>query len=79
MASRRLTSDRFLSTNWNTETYTKTGINWVQNSSMKDVLCRHFPQLAEPLKGVTNAFAPWSKVGKSADYLGVETTVPKKA
>jgi len=26
---------------------------------MKDVLVRHFPELAPALRDVTNAFAPW--------------------
>lgn len=63
MASRRLKSDRFLSSDFKPETYTKPGMNWVQNTTMKDILIRHFPELRAPLRNVKNAFAPWEKVG----------------
>ncbi|KAF5005222.1 hypothetical protein FDECE_8343 [Fusarium decemcellulare] len=78
MASRRIKSDRFLAGDgWCPEVYTREGINWVQNNTMKDVLCRHFPELAAPLHNVKNAFAPWSKVGQTSSYMGVETNDPK--
>ena len=73
MASRRLKSDRFIATQWNTQTYTREGLDWVQNTTMVDVLCRHFPELRPALNGVENAFAPWTKVGLSAEYGGKET------
>ncbi|GKT46812.1 alpha-dioxygenase 1 [Colletotrichum spaethianum] len=79
MATRRIQSDRFLAGDgWCPEIYTREGINWVQNNTMKDVLCRHFPELAAPLRNVDNAFAPWEKIGQTADYKGVETNTPKK-
>lgn len=63
MASRRLKSDRFLSSDFKPEIYTKPGMDWVQNTTMKDVLIRHFPELRSPLRNVKNAFHPWEKVG----------------
>ena len=33
------------------------------DASMLDVLKRHVPAVAPALKGVKNAFQPWSKVG----------------
>jgi hypothetical protein len=63
MASRRLKSDRFLSKDYRPEVYTKTGIDWVENTTMIDVLTRHFPALAPALKGVENAFQPWRRIG----------------
>lgn len=75
MASRRIKSDRFLATDFTPEIYTQEGINWVQNNGMKDVLCRHFPELAAPLRECKNAFAPWTKVGRSAEYMGKETNL----
>lgn len=65
MASRRLKSDRFLSTDFKQEIYTKPGMDWVQNTSMKDILIRHFPELRSPLRNVKNAFHPWEKVGSA--------------
>ncbi|KAH9219924.1 heme peroxidase [Leptodontidium sp. 2 PMI_412] len=78
MASRRLKSDRFIARQWNAETYTKEGFKWVQNTGMKDVLIRHFPELKETLKHSKNAFAPWGKMSESKKYGGIETNAPKK-
>ena len=62
MASRRLKSDRFFTDDYNAETYTTEGINWVENNTMVDVLLRHYPELAPALEGSKNAFAPWRKL-----------------
>jgi hypothetical protein len=62
MASRRLNSDRFLTTDYNEGAYTKVGIEWVNDTDMSTVLLRHYPALAPALRGVTNAFWPWTKV-----------------
>jgi hypothetical protein len=63
MASRRLKSDRFLSQDYKPEVYTQPGIEWVEESSMLDVLRRHMPALQPALAGVSNAFKPWKTVG----------------
>jgi hypothetical protein len=62
MASRRLKSDRFFTRDYNAETYTQTGLDWIDDTSMRDVLLRHYPELAPALEGVENAFAPWQRV-----------------
>jgi hypothetical protein len=61
MASRRLKSDRFLSQDYRPEIYTKQGIDWVEQNSMKSVISRHFPSVAFAMKGLDddNAFKPW--------------------
>jgi hypothetical protein len=59
MASRRLKSDRFLSKDYRPEIYTKEGIAWVEETRMIDVIARHFPALAAPMKGLDSAFKPW--------------------
>ncbi|KAF4962773.1 hypothetical protein FSARC_9177 [Fusarium sarcochroum] len=80
MATRRIKSDRFLAGDgWCPEVYTREGINWVQNNTMKDVLIRHFPELAASLHDVKNAFAPWTKIGQTAAYAGPETNKAKQA
>jgi hypothetical protein len=60
MASRRLKSDRFLSKDFRAEVYTKQGVDWVNETTMIDVITRHFPALAEPMNGVDSAFEPWT-------------------
>jgi len=62
MASRRLKSDRFFTRDYNAETYTQTGLDWIDETSMSDVLLRHYPGLEPALRGVDNAFAPWKRV-----------------
>jgi Animal haem peroxidase len=63
MASRRLNSDRFLTTDYNERVYTRAGIEWVNDTDMSTVLLRHYPALAPALRGVKNAFWPWTRVG----------------
>jgi hypothetical protein len=63
MASRRLKSDRFFTTDFRPEIYTQTGIDWVTHTKMKDVLLRHYPELEPALDGIPNAFLPWHRVG----------------
>jgi hypothetical protein len=63
MASRRLKSDRFFTDDYRPEVYTKEGIEWISNTTMSDVLLRHYPGLEPALRGKTNAFAPWNRVG----------------
>src|SRR5215218_3168004 len=62
MASRRLNSDRFLTTDYNEQVYTKAGIEWVNDTDMSTVLLRHYPALAPAMRGVKNAFWPWISV-----------------
>ena len=62
MASRRFKSDRFFTTDWGPKTYTQVGIDWINSNDMSTVLLRHYPGLAPALRGVKNAFAPWSRV-----------------
>ena len=62
MASRRLKSDRFFTTDYTPKVYTQIGLDWIEDNSMRSVLLRHFPQLAPALEGVANPFAPWTHV-----------------
>ena len=50
MASRRLQSDRFFTDDYRPEVYTTLGIAWVENTTMTDVILRHFPQLGTRLR-----------------------------
>ncbi|MEU3407842.1 peroxidase family protein [Streptomyces sp. NPDC006670] len=59
MATRRLKSDRFFTTDYRPEVYTPEGLRWVDENSMVTVLLRHHPELEPHLAGVSNAFAPW--------------------
>jgi hypothetical protein len=63
MASRRLKSDRFFTNSFNADTYTQVGFDWVNNTTMKDVILRHYPELTEAIGDVERVFAPWPKLG----------------
>ena len=59
-ASRRLAADRFYTDDYNEETYTKEGLKWIDDSCLKSVLLRHYPELVKTgLGNVKNAFEPW--------------------
>lgn len=63
MASRRLKSDRFFTTDFRPEVYTQAGMEWIAANTMRTVLLRHAPNLAPALAGVDNAFSPWQRTG----------------
>ena len=63
MASRRLEGDRYFTTDFRPEVYTKEGMDWINNNDMRSVLLRHYPELRAALRDVDNAFAPWSVIG----------------
>jgi hypothetical protein len=62
MASRRLNSDRFFTTDFRPEVYTPAGMAWIADNGFATVLLRHFPNLRRALRGVKNPFAPWTAV-----------------
>jgi Animal haem peroxidase len=63
MASRRLNSDRFFTTDYTPRIYTQAGLDWIDDNDMSSLLLRHFPSLLPSLRNVENAFAPWPRVG----------------
>lgn len=59
-ATRRLQADRFYTDNYNEQTYTLEGLQWIDNTDFKVVLLRHYPALARTgLANIKNAFEPW--------------------
>ena len=42
--------------------YTQAGLDWIDETTMIDVLLRHYPELEPALRGVENAFQPWRRV-----------------
>lgn len=62
MASRRLEADRFLTSDFNEKTYTKTGFAWVKTvDGFRDVLKRHFPEVESAIPDGYSAFKPRDK------------------
>jgi hypothetical protein len=62
MASRRLKSDRFFTTDYNANVYTPVGLEWINTNTMQSLVLRHFPAVAAAVREVKNAFAPWPRV-----------------
>ena len=64
-ASRRLQADRFYTDCYNADVYTPEGLRWVDDTDLKTVILRHFPELASTgLANIKNAFEPWDTGGK---------------
>jgi hypothetical protein len=64
MASRRLKSDRFFTSDWKPEVYTNEGMEWITRNGMTSVLLRHNRSLAPALSDAANPFAPWKRVDR---------------
>ncbi|MGB5455805.1 MAG: peroxidase family protein, partial [Gammaproteobacteria bacterium] len=73
MASRRLKSDRFFTRDYNEKTYTRLGLDWIDNNGMASVLQRHCPELAPALHDVANPFAPWNTVDSTRPIADQDT------
>ncbi len=59
MASRRLKSDRFFTEDYTEEFYTRTGLEWIAKTGMKEVILRHHRELEFAFKPGANPFGPW--------------------
>lgn len=60
IASRRLEADRFFTTNFNAQSYTEKGLEWVNTTeSLKHVLNRHFPDMTGKWMHSRSAFSVW--------------------
>jgi hypothetical protein len=61
-ASRRLQADRFYTDCYNEEVYTPEGLRWIDQTDLKTVILRHYPELADTgLANIRNAFEPWDE------------------
>ena len=61
MASRRLNSDRFFTSDYTAAVYTQAGLDWIDANTMSSVLRRHYPGVASVMSSVGNAFHPWKR------------------
>jgi hypothetical protein len=86
-ATRRLETDRFLTSDFTPEIYTKKGMEWVELRRMKDILMDHMPALTNILGPIKNPFRPWpavsrdvaSEKGENLSNLENENTPLKKS
>ncbi|KAF8399301.1 hypothetical protein HHK36_015166 [Tetracentron sinense] len=78
MASRRLEADRFFTSYFNEETYTKKGLEWVNKTeSLRDVLIRHYPEMTEKWMNSTSAFSVWDSPPNSYNPIPLYLRIPK--
>ncbi|KAJ0111721.1 hypothetical protein Patl1_02684 [Pistacia atlantica] len=78
MASRRLEADRFFTSNFNEETYTKKGLQWVNTTeSLKDVLDRHYPEITKTWMNSTSAFSVWDSAPNALNPIPLYLRLPQ--
>lgn len=64
MASRRLSADRFFTSDYTAATYTQEGLDWIEAATFRDVVLRNVPGLrAAGVHIPSNAFNPWRLPG----------------
>ncbi len=61
MASGRIKSDRFFTTDFTPEVYTPAGFAWIKENTLRSVLERHCPALRPHFADLRNVFCPWDK------------------
>ncbi|KAG4969838.1 hypothetical protein JHK85_036259 [Glycine max] len=77
MATRRLKADRFFTSNFNEETYTKKGLEWVNTTeSLKDVIDRHYPEMTHKWLNSSSAFSVWDSPPNTHNHIPLYLRVP---
>ncbi|XWS44209.1 hypothetical protein CRYUN_Cryun15aG0024600 [Craigia yunnanensis] len=77
MATRRLEADRFFTMNFNEETYTKKGFEWVNTTeSLKDVLDRHYLEITKKWMNSTSAFSVWDSPPNALNLIPLYLRLP---
>ena len=76
--SRRLEADRFFTSNFNEETYTKKGLERVNTTeSLKDVLDRHYPEMTKKWMNSSSAFSVWDSAPNARNPIPLYLRVPQ--
>nr|XP_043631921.1 alpha-dioxygenase 1 [Erigeron canadensis] len=77
MASRRLEADRFFTSDFNEDVYTKKGFEWVNTTeSLKDVLDRHYPEMSDRWMNSASAFTVWDAPPEPHNPIPIYFRVP---
>ncbi|KAF5799719.1 hypothetical protein HanXRQr2_Chr07g0307781 [Helianthus annuus] len=77
MASRRLEADRFFTSDFTEEVYTKRGLEWVNTTeSLKDVLDRHYEKMTDKLMNPASAFTVWDAPREPNNPIPIYFRVP---
>ncbi|KAJ3316574.1 hypothetical protein HDU76_001704 [Blyttiomyces sp. JEL0837] len=78
VASRRITADRFFTTDFRPEVYTQLGMQLITSSNMSTILATNFPELTKPLSTVVNPFLVWDDAKAQGMMYQIAMTVQKK-
>ncbi|KAJ4961468.1 hypothetical protein NE237_021378 [Protea cynaroides] len=77
MASRRLEADRFFTSYFNEETYTKKGLEWVNTTeNLRDVIQRHYPKITEKWMNSSSAFSVWDSLPNTHNPIPLYLRIP---
>ncbi|XP_076916282.1 alpha-dioxygenase 2-like [Bidens hawaiensis] len=77
IATRRLEADRFFTTNYNSQTYTEKGLQWINKTeSLKDIIDRHFPEMSKTWMRCSSAFSVWDSDPNAANYVPLYLRCP---
>jgi hypothetical protein len=60
MNSRRLQSDRFFTTDFTEEVYSKEGMKWLEERTMTRIMADHWPEVKRRMGSVKNPFHLWN-------------------
>jgi len=75
---RRLEADRFFTSNYNEETYTKKGLEWVNTTeSLKDVIDRHYPEMTHKWLNSSSAFSVWDSRPNPPNHVPLYLRFPR--
>ncbi|CAA6669887.1 unnamed protein product [Spirodela intermedia] len=78
MASRRLQADRFFTSHFNEQAYTKKGFEWVNKTeSLKDVINRHYPEINKKWMNSTSGFSVWDASPEKANWVPLYLRIPR--
>ncbi|XP_024973034.1 alpha-dioxygenase 1-like isoform X4 [Cynara cardunculus var. scolymus] len=78
MASRRLEADRFFTSDFNKDVYTKKGFEWVNTTeSLKDVLNRHYPEMTDRWMNSASAFTVWDASPEPNNPIPIYFRIPE--
>ncbi|CAL1357966.1 unnamed protein product [Linum trigynum] len=77
MATRRLEADRFFTSHYDEETYTKKGLEWVDTTeSLRQVIDRHYPEMTKKWMNSASAFSVWDAPPQFEKHVPLYLRIP---
>lgn len=74
---RRIEADRFFTSHFNEETYTKKGLEWVKSTeNLKDVIERHYPEISQKWINSSSAFSAWDSPPNKPNPIPLYLRIP---